>query len=266
VVLATALTAALLAASPSLSEEELLGRAESAFAEGVRLRADPAKARPLFRTAAELYGELHERGARSAALHRNEGNAWLLAGELPRAILAYQRGLRLAPSDRGLQEGLAFARDRVHYSTRGRFARPPVEHRPPWLPRVGMSNGSFAVLLAGYALSWVALARWRMTRRGRLLGLGVCGLALTAAAATLLGLATYYEERPHRLPLVVIARDGVVLRRGNGEAYPPRHEAPLHRGVEARLLFRRGDWLQVELSGGEVGWVPAAAALVDSST
>jgi hypothetical protein len=33
--------------------------------------------------------------------------------------------------------------------------------------------------------------------------------------------------------------------------------------MEARLLHRRGGWLQVRLPGGEVGWVPHAAALVD---
>jgi len=30
------------------------------------------------------------------------------------------------------------------------------------------------------------------------------------------------------------------------------------RGVEARLLYARGDWLQIELASGEVGWVWAA--------
>jgi hypothetical protein len=33
--------------------------------------------------------------------------------------------------------------------------------------------------------------------------------------------------------------------------------------MEARLLHRRGGWLQVEFPGGAVGWVPQAAALVD---
>jgi hypothetical protein len=63
--------------------------------------------------------------------------------------------------------------------------------------------------------------------------------------------------------VVVAARDGVRLLRGNGPSYPPRYEARLHPGAEARSLCRRGDWLQVELSGGEVGWLPRSAVLVD---
>jgi uncharacterized protein YgiM (DUF1202 family) len=65
-------------------------------------------------------------------------------------------------------------------------------------------------------------------------------------------------------PLVVIAEDGVLLRRGNGLTYPPKYEAPVNRGVEARLLVARGDWLKVELAGGESGWVPRKYALLDA--
>jgi hypothetical protein len=62
---------------------------------------------------------------------------------------------------------------------------------------------------------------------------------------------------------VVIARDGVLLRRGSSRAFPPRYETRLKAGMEGRLLFERGGWLQVELSGGEVGWVPRSAVVVD---
>ena len=95
---------------------------------------------------------------------------------------------------------------------------------------------------------------------------GLAVLLVTAAAATLLTLTTAWENRGNEHALVVVARDGVLLRKGNGPDYPPRSEAPLNRGVEARLLYRRGGWLQVELAGGEVGWLPASAALVDGDT
>jgi hypothetical protein len=64
------------------------------------------------------------------------------------------------------------------------------------------------------------------------------------------------DEGEAARPLVVILDDGVLLRKGDGLAYPPRYDTPLNRGAEARLLFERGGWLQVELAGGEVGWVP----------
>jgi hypothetical protein len=56
-------------------------------------------------------------------------------------------------------------------------------------------------------------------------------------------------------PLVVVAEDAM-LKAGNGDSWPDRLRSRLPRGVEARQLARRGGWVQVELAGGAVGWIP----------
>jgi hypothetical protein len=252
----------LLHAGGNQSDVQILEQAEKAFQEGARLRADARKARPDFQKAARFYDELRQRGMSNPDLFRAQGNAYLLANDLPRAILAYRRGLRLAPADRELQAGLQYAREQVAYAESGGFGRPPLEHRPPWLPHaLPQLRLSFAVFL--YMLAWIALARWLMTRHGR--ALSAAGVAILAAAfpAASLALDDWENRREAQQPLVVIAKDGVLLRRGNGVAYPPCSQTPLNRGVEARLLFAKGDWLQIELAGGEVGWVPRASALLD---
>jgi hypothetical protein len=63
----------------------------------------------------------------------------------------------------------------------------------------------------------------------------------------------------------VVAQDGVLLRKGNGFSYPLRAETPLNRGAEARLRHERGDWLQVVLTTGEIGWLPKASTIIDHS-
>jgi hypothetical protein len=236
--------------------------ADEAFAEGVRLREEPDKARPLFRRSADLFDQLRRDGAANPALFRDEGNACLLAGDLPGAILAYRRGLRLAPDDRALQQLLAAAREQVVYKHAGAFGRPPVSLRPPWLPRLPARGGLLLAWLA-YATAWLCLARWRMVRRGAWLSAGLGALAVTALIGGVLAAEEARERDLDARPLVVIAEDGVLLRKGNGMAYPRRYEAPVNRGVEARLVYQRDDWVQVELSGGETGWVPLAYVLID---
>jgi hypothetical protein len=226
--------------------------AEEAFAEGLRLRDEPDKARPLFRRSADLFEQLRRGGAANPALFRDEGNACLLAGDLPGAILAYRRGLRLAPDDRALQQLLAAAREQVVYKQPGAFARPPVSLRPPWLPRLP-ARGGLLLAWAAYGVACLSLARWWMVRRGVWLSSGLGAIAV----AVLLGLVLFAEEQSER------DQDGVLLRKGNALAYPRRYETPLNRGVEARLLFQKGDWVQIELSGGETGWVPLAYVLID---
>ncbi len=89
---------------------------------------------------------------------------------------------------------------------------------------------------------------------------------LAALLGAALALEVWDDDRDRQRPLVVIAEEGVLLRRGNGQSYPARFETPLPRGAEGRLIHERGDWLQIELSGGEIGWVPRKYAVVDSTT
>ncbi len=251
-------------ARPDLSERELLERAESAFEEGVRLRQEADKARPHFREAASDFDALRRRGVQNALLYRNLGHAYLLAGDLPRAILSYQRGRRLAPNDFALRQSLTEARERVVYPASGSLGRPHDDSRPPWLPIPRAEWLLFGASVC-YVLACVALTRWLMVRRIRVLGVALFCVMLAMGLAGWLLLRIQEEQEREEHPLVVIAQDGVLLRRGNGPAFPPRYNLPVNRGVEARRLFERDGWVQIELSGGEIGWVPHEAVLMDDS-
>ncbi len=251
------------AVSPTLTDREVLDRAETEFQEGVHLRAARDQAQPHFRNAAGYFEELRRRGAGNVALSRNLGNAYLLAGDLPRAILSYRRGLNLVPNDPDLRESLAEARERVVYPQSGDLGRPRSDDRPPWLPHVGSGWLMLAAVIL-YVLGCLGLTRWRMVRRERLLTAGFFALVLAGALSGWLVVRAAELRESETHPLVVIARDGVLLRRGNGMVFPPRYDTPINRGVEGRMVFERGGWVQIELSGGEIGWVPRDAVLVDA--
>jgi hypothetical protein len=246
-----------------ISDTELLHRAETAFHIGVKVSADPDEPRLHFYKAASYYEKLRSRGLHNADLYCNQGNSYLLAGDLPRAILSYRRGLRLAPSDRVLRANLAHARSQVAYPEPGNLGRPPQDHWPPWLPYFSATQRVLFFLCA-YSLGWLGIVRWWMAGRSGLLTAGILAFGLATLAAGSLALQEWNERQGACHPLIVLATDGTLLRKGNGPLYPPRWETPLNRGVEARLLFERGDWLQIELSGGQAGWVPRAAVLLDA--
>lgn len=250
-------------AGPHLSDEEILRRAEAAVASG-RSADSRVRAASSFREAAAAYEELGRRGAWNADLFRNLGNAHLLSDDLPRTILAYRQGLRLAPGDPGLRAGLQYARDRVVYFAPGTFSRPPALLRPAWLLRVP-APVRLAGVAALYAAGWAAGFFWWATGRRRWLAVGGVTWLLAGLLAVGLAAQARREMQDETSPTVVVAKDGVLIRKGNGFAYPPRYETPLNGGVEARLRFDRGDWLQIELAGGEVGWVPRSACLVSEA-
>jgi hypothetical protein len=247
---------------PVMSSIEIAQRAEEEFHLGVEERADRDKALPHFRSAANDFEELRRRGANNPELYCNQGAACLLADDLPQAVLAYRRGLRLAPADSALRAGLEEARKRVNYATDGGFGRPPDDVRPPWLPRVG-SEWFFVGAAVCYIAACFLLTRWLMTRRGRMLAAGVVAGIAATGLTTLVVLSVLSEIGQRERPLVVLAEDGVILRKGDGATYPPRYETPLNKGVEARRLFERDGWVQIELSGGEIGWAPRESLLID---
>lgn len=237
------------------AEEDVLAQAESAFHMAVGT-SDRAAAARSFRQAADLYEQLYASGVANAALLANAGQAHLLAGDVPRAVLAFRRGLRYRPNDTPLLRGLELARSQVFRSTAD------VNHRRQW-PQWSW-QGLVAGALSSYVLVLALGTRWLMTRQTVLLFLAAILLPLGAILAVLSYGATIgvYEIQE---PICVIVRDGVILRTGNGQSYPPRQEAPLHRGVEVRLMHERGDWLQVQRADGAVGWIPRAGALFDDA-
>lgn len=226
-----------------------LGQPDACFRDGLQLKADAAAARPKFIEAAKGYDAAWQGGERSAATATNRGRAHALAGDLPGAIAAVHAGLRGTPSDATLQTDLETLRDAVPY---------PVGQRPEpvrdWRHRIsGWDLFAFTGLSA--LLVVVGLARRFTTRDGW--GLPVAGVGAVGLLAVLaVGWQCDREARREiERPVLVLIRD-TTLRKGNGDTYESRLDVPLPRGCEVHEVFRRGGWVQVEVTGGAVGWLP----------
>lgn len=257
-----ALLAVALSCAPAFaaSPEGALAAAEAAFAEGVERRSDSMRARPAFARAAAGYDDLWARGFRTPELALNRSRAHRLAGDLPRAVVALHDGLAVARFSRPLQAELDDARARVLYPLEGELTD---QGRPR--PVRGVSarmSPADAWVAAGFAwlLACAGAARFAMTRNAAWLAFA----ALWVVALALLGAAWLQDarqrERDESLPLLVVT-DDVHLRTGNATAYPPRIEPALPKGAEVHERARRGGWVQVQLPGGAVGWLPEAATI-----
>jgi hypothetical protein len=247
---------------PDEGDRLLLEQARASFQSGVDTGLDYPQARKQFCQAARAYAELVERGYRSPALYREEGNSWLLAGELAKSIVAYRQGRILDPADAALKTSLAYARGLVVYHEPENLGRPQRESSWAAATSALRPATSFWLTVVLCGLGCTLIACWSITRTIRafswalllVIGASVPGAMLAIQANN------YCEEQAH--PIVVVGKDGVVVRGGNGFSYPVKFDAPLNEGVEARLLYVRGDWLQIELLTGEAGWVPRETVLV----
>jgi hypothetical protein len=242
----------------TVSDQENVERAESSFRAGTANRDNDVKARPLFRQAAEGFAELRRLGATSPELHRSEGNARLLSGDLPEAIAAYRRGLHLNPDDAQLQQALDYARSRIEFSSADdRAALSAREESLHWVRSTLRQRGIWLIAILSTA-GWAAVVRWRVTREGTWAWTGGVLLALTAL--TIAGRVEEFRDRQadEQKPFAVV-RQASILRKGNGPSFAPRRDNPLSAGVEVTIRQERGDWVQVELADGSLGWLPQEA-------
>ncbi len=169
-------------------------------------------------------------------------------------------GLALAPNDAPLREHLADLRAMVLLPPDGQGRTPP-DRWPMWLPRL-TARASWWIAVVAYCLVCCAIAGCVLFRTRRSIGFGASALIVAVLASVSLWLALDRQRLDRETPLGVLI-DNTPFRTGNGNGYPQHQSVPvLLRGIESRVLHRRGEWLQVALSTGEIGWVPNASVLV----
>ncbi|AKF07192.1 tetratricopeptide repeat protein [Sandaracinus amylolyticus] len=209
--------------------------------------------------AAERYEELVELGVRDADVFYNLGTAYAREGRHGRAIAAYERALRVRPSDSEASRALQHARDALA------SRRADREGEATMASDDGLAHAVFGRLsrdaLAGAvlvldALFFAVLAAFLFVRRetARLaLGIGapLLGIALGAAS---LGLAIRSGAFDEGAPAVVI-EDRVALREGPHEDAQERGRA--REGERAWIVGEDGAWLRVR-AGAHEGWVEGA--------
>lgn len=203
--------------------------------------------------AAACYRALEAAGHHNGHLHYNEGNAWYRAGDTGRAVLAYRRAQLHLPRDGDVQANLNAARRGAKDDLEPPDARGAVA-RTLLAPYDALSQAELLLLgsLAA-ALLFVLLAiRVRRELPG---GGGPLVLLGLLAAGALFG----WSVRSYELttsPVAVVVGAEVTLR--SGRDLQSVDLVRLHAGAEALVVEEGDQWVQVALSSGQRGWLPAS--------
>lgn len=240
-VVAAGLGAALAAGPPAASPDELLDRGNGLYARGD------------YAAAAETYQRILGAGFRNSRVYYNLGNARFKQNQIGRAILAYERAIKLDPTDAEARENLRFAnrriRDQIPPDDEGYllalFAR----------ARDTLTFDQVTTLFVGLYLGSMALAAGWILGKGRRWGPPV-GLA----AGALLGLALLAGAWMGLQARARFAFDQAIVLSEKAEVLSgPGAEntllASVHEGTKVRIHNRRQVWVQVTLPDGRAGWM-----------
>lgn len=205
--------------------------------------------------AASLLDSLGEE-YRSAEYYLTLGNAQFEAGAPGRAILAYERGLRIQPGHNDLANNLRFVREEAGVNV----GDPPSFFILRWWQLLGALVGTTVAYSLGLLCWWVALGLalfWYLRRRSmeekrRFVLLPVAGLMLGLAILCYTLGATRYTTL-HRQDVAILTVPVANLRVAPLEGGTV--EGALEEGSRLRITDTVGRYVKVELYDGRQGYL-----------
>jgi len=230
-------------------QDEIVARGNAAYQEGD------------FAAAVEAYEAVLESGYRSAGLEYNLANAYFKNGSLGRAILHWERALELAPGDEDIQANLDLARSLTVDAVEPlqRFWLFSVVSWWIGLLPAGWFRGLVSIgwisVSAGVVLIILSRAVWAPTAGRSLIVVGSLLLLLFAPAMLV-------RETGIGLPEEAVVLADAVQVRSAPSAEDDLTLFEIHEGTKVRIDQRTGEWLEVVLEDGKVGWVPVGVVEV----
>lgn len=206
-----------------------------------------------FPTAISLYETILASGRQSDKLFYNLGNAYFKEQKIGRAILNYNRALRLNPGNEDIRYNLQVAEK----MTKDHIDAVPEFFVKTWLRdlRNLLSSTTWAVLsLILLAVMLGSVLFYLLSRRLLRRKMGFYG---TIAAFLLLILTTCFAAIDRRETIdrtsAVVLREAVAVK-----SSPDRNSTDLfilHEGTKVEISNRLNDWCEITIADGKKGWM-----------
>ena len=192
----------------------------------------------------------------------NEGNAAVLAGDWPHALLAYRLAQRLAPNNREVNERVSAISARLLIADRQPGQADMAAAALATNAYLRISFWLLAALL--YGAGWLQIAHAVSDHFPSKVGTALMAILAAIGLAAGMFWADHYRssQLEQQLAVIRVGETGL-LREGNGLSYPAVTDDRLRPGTEAVVLGRRGDWVHLRTNGGLIGWAPARAVAVE---
>ncbi len=222
--------------------DSLLVRANSAYNQG------------LYDSSINLYNRVLDKKVESAVLYYNLGNAWFKKGEIPHAILYYEKAKKLNPNDDDINYNLGVANSLIVDKIE---TVPKLFFQEWWSYFYNLfgANRWAVILLVSWALLVLFFGIFILSRsrRSKKFGFfsGLLFLLLTVASY---GLASqkYHHSVSHNEAIVFTPTITV-------KSSPTQTAVDLfviHEGTKVKILDKVDNWVKIKISNGSIGWIP----------
>lgn len=206
-----------------------------------------------FEGARDKYLQIESQDEVSSALYYNLANSYYRLGEFGKAILYYERALRLDPGDDDIQANLRAA----NQATVDQIVPPQEFQLARWLiwllylipapTLVKLASASY--LLAGALLIVSIISRNR--RIGRVCRKAALAAGIVLGVAVSIG-AVQWLDSTNRVEAIILEREVRAMGSPDTEGVELFR---IHEGTKVRIDQSAGDWIEIVLLDGKVGWI-----------
>ena len=210
-----------------------------------------------YENAVSVYEKVTQERLASPILYYNLGNAYFKLGNMPMAILYYEKAQKLAPADADIAHNIRLANTRIV----DKIESVPVLFYVRWWNSALniLSPDTFAKVSLGLlSFFWILLASYFLVRRR--------GLRITAFYfAMLFGIAAIFgmvlASQSHHYALN--PDEAIVMEPYAGVKGSPDEKSidliVIHEGTKVKVLDRIGDWKEIRIANGNSGWIQTKA-------
>ena len=227
------------------------------YADSLWNAANQAYAEGRWADAVDGYELISGMGLESAALYCNTGDAYFKDGNTAKAILYYERALKLDPSYSDARYNLELLNSAI---------QDRIEELPEFVLKTWFRNFSYVMDSDGWAVCFIVFLAMTLAMMlvfilsgsvgGRRTGFFL-GIVMLLAAVLSLTFSIWQKKD------AMSADQAIIMRPVTSVKSSPSAEAAtdlfiLHEGTKVKLLDEVGVWKNIELADGRQGWIPSA--------
>ncbi len=223
-------------------------------ADELMLQANKLYQEDKFDEAIVLYETILNNGFVSEKLYYNLGNSYYRMGEIGKAILNYERGLKIDPGNEDLEYNLAIVTARTVDNLREVPRLFIVEWWEGLLAAFSTSAWLLLVVFI-YIMLLIFLGIYFTGKTGRLQRLGFLGgsVSLAALVFAVILLVSHLNR-------ITSSEYGILLEEEIAVKQSPSKSSSdifiIHEGLKFSIEDKVDDWSRIRLSDGKVGWLP----------
>ncbi len=215
--------------------------------------ADSAYQKEDYAAAVELYEQIVADGNEGAILFYNLGNAYYKCGNNPKALLWYERALKLDPSDEDIQHNIAFVNQKI---------TDKIDALPETLlTKIGnkTENGLtetqwawISILCSFLLIGCITTTVFSKSYILRRVGFVLFWIALLLFILSLVFASMQKKNAEEKREAIVME---LVVEAKNQPNAGGKELFVIHEGLKVQITNEMNGWVEIRIPNGEKGWV-----------